>query len=373
MTSVGTQVYNRVKNFPPLFWLCVGVPTFLATLYYAFLSSNTYVSESRFVVRSPEKQNVSGLGGLFKSAGFANSEDDAAVTKEYLLSRDALHSINTGEAYRKANTSSNIGVFDRFNPLGTNDSFEALYKYYLSHVKVESNGAGSVITLNVSGYSPEDAQKVNARLLDVAEASVNRMSDRGHSDTIRLTTNQVEAAKSRAYAAANALSHYRNAAHILDPEKQALLQSQMVTKLQDDLIATKTQIYTIKSSAPHNPQLPSLQAREAGLAAEIAHQLQTISGGNTSLASSLVTYQRLTLESQIADKQLASALQSLQEAQDEALRKRAYLERITSPSLSDYPAGPRRLTGIAEIFALGMVVWAVLSMLFAGVREHKDI
>ena len=63
---------------------------------------------------------------------------------------------------------------------------------------------------------------------------------------------------------------------------------------------------------------------------------------------------------------------SLQEAQNEARRKQAYVERVSQPNLPDEALEPRRLRGILATFALGLVAWGILKMLFAGVREHAE-
>jgi capsular polysaccharide transport system permease protein len=63
-------------------------------------------------------------------------------------------------------------------------------------------------------------------------------------------------------------------------------------------------------------------------------------------------------------------MSSLQDAEDEARRKQAYIERVAQPSLPDEAAEPRRLRGILAVFVLGLVAWGILKLLFAGVREH---
>jgi capsule polysaccharide export protein KpsE/RkpR len=85
-----------------------------------------------------------------------------------------------------------------------------------------------------------------------------------------------------------------------------------------------------------------------------------------------VRYQELRLASEYAERQLAIALTAYQEAQAEARRKQAYVERIAQPSLSDDAAYPRRLRGILATFVLGLIAWGVVAMLLVGVREHRD-
>jgi capsular polysaccharide transport system permease protein len=80
----------------------------------------------------------------------------------------------------------------------------------------------------------------------------------------------------------------------------------------------------------------------------------------------------LELEREFADKRLAAALTSLQEARNESRRQQAYVERIVQPSFPDKAQQPRRLRGILATFMLSLVAYGILTMLLAGIREHKD-
>jgi capsular polysaccharide transport system permease protein len=146
----------------------------------------------------------------------------------------------------------------------------------------------------------------------------------------------------------------------------------MISKLQDEMIAAKTELLQLQSFTPRNPQIDVLKMRVTGLNREIDEQLGKVAGDRKSLSSTAAQYQRLALESQFADKQLAGAMASLQEAQNEARRKQAYVERIVQPNLPDDSLEPRRIRGILATFALGLVAWGVLTMLLAGVREHQS-
>jgi len=97
-----------------------------------------------------------------------------------------------------------------------------------------------------------------------------------------------------------------------------------------------------------------------------------VTGGQTSLANKASDYQRLAIDAEFANKQLVSALTSLEMARSEALRQQVYLERVTQPSLPDVAQDPKRVRSILATFLMGLVVWGVLSMLIAGVKEHQS-
>lgn len=65
-----------------LLLLTVVLPTLLSGIYFGLIASDIYISESRFVVRSPQRQASTGLGALFQNAGFSHLQDDIVCFDE---------------------------------------------------------------------------------------------------------------------------------------------------------------------------------------------------------------------------------------------------------------------------------------------------
>jgi len=84
---------NALARTDKLFLLVVALPTLLATLYFGLFASDVYVSESQFVVRSPDKQSITGLGALLRSTGFSNAGDEVYAAENFVRSRDALKAL----------------------------------------------------------------------------------------------------------------------------------------------------------------------------------------------------------------------------------------------------------------------------------------
>lgn len=353
-----------------LFLLTVVLPTLLATAYFGLFASDVYISESQFVVRSPDKPATSGLGVLLKSTGFSNAGDEVFAAEHYVQSRDALHALNKNNAVRRAYGSSQVSIFDRFDPLGLSGSFEDLYDYYTGKVGIEYDTSTSIARLTVRAFTAQDAHKFNRELLELAEGMVNRLNTRGRNDVVQFAAQEVRDAQVAARNAAVALAAFRNTHGVVNPEEQAKAQLDMISKLQDELISSRVQLQQLQAMAPENPQVPLLQTRIRGLQQQIDQQMGRVAGGRRSLSQSAVQYERLELERQYTDKRLAAAMNSLQDAEDEARRKQAYVERIAQPSLPDEAAEPRRLRGILATLVLGLVAWGILRLLIAGIREH---
>jgi len=363
----------RVWWLRPLFLICVVVPTVLATLYFGLLASDVYISESRFIVRGQDKATPTALGLLLNTAALSHGTPESGAAQSFLMSRDALGALNHGGAYVRAFTRPATSAFDRFNPLGLAGSFEELYKYYESHVRIDTDSAAGITVLSVRAYDAGDARTINEALLRLAENTVNQMSRRAREDLIASARHEVIDAKATARAAGAELASYRNRAGVIDPEKQAPIQYELVSKLQDELIQARSDRRQLIAVAPQSEQIPALDARIHEIEARMAEQTGLFAGNRTrSLAAASEQYQRLALDADFAAKRLAAALASLEAAENEAQRKTSYVERIVEPNQPDKAIEPRRWRGIATTLVFSLIVWGVVTMLVTGIREHRS-
>tara|TARA_R110000868_G_scaffold18003_2_gene78263 strand:+ start:10321 stop:11370 length:1050 start_codon:yes stop_codon:yes gene_type:complete len=348
------------------------LPTIFAIIYFGFLAPDIYISESRFVVRSPEKQTSSALGALLKAPGISVAGDEIYSVQEYVESRDALSALNKDGLIDNMMAAKKVDWIERLYTLDWHNTFEAKYRFFKRRVDVQNESASTISIMKTRSYRPEDSYLINKRLLDLGEALVNRLNERSREDLIQFARLEVDRARESAKKAAMALAAFRNRNSLVDPDKQATIGLQLISKLQDELIAAKTQLLQLRAFAPQNPQVPVLQTQIGSLSREIDHEIAKIAGGGKSLAAVNVEYQRLALESQFADKQLAGAMASLESARNDARRKQIYLETIVRPNVPDEALEPNRLRNIFSTFVLGLIAWGISSMLLAGLREHKD-
>ncbi len=288
-----------------LFLTTVIAPTFLSILYYGVIASDVYITESKFVVRSPQKSSPLSIGDVFGKIGFSKSDDDSYSVRDYITSRDALHTLNEEMKIKDLYSKSSIDIFNRYPGLKFWDSsLERFHSYYQEHIGVQVDGSSSISTLTVRAYSAEDSKKINQRLVEMSEDLVNRLNERARQDLIKAANNEVTIAKNKLETISQELTKLRSEKTNHEPEKQ-------VSKLQS-----------------------------------------------------------LALERDFADKQLATALASLEQARTEALRKQLYIERVVQASQPDKAMEPRRIKGIFTTFILGLITWGVLSLMISGIKEH---
>ncbi len=353
-----------------LFLVTVAVPTLLAAIYFGLIAADIYVSESRFVIRSPERQMTSPLGLLFKGSGLSGSAEDSFTVRDFMLSRDAMRGLQKSIDLR--------GAFGRgdilrgFPGLDWDDSEENLHRYYQGMVEAQVDSMSPIVVLTVRAFTAVDALGINERLLEQGEALVNQLNERARLDMIRFAQDEADIAETRAKRAAIALAQFRNERGVIDPERQTTISFQQIAKLQEELIAARTQLTQLLVMARDNPQVSPLIKRVQSLEDEITRESARVTGGGKSLASKASEFQRLALEKEFAEKQLTVALASLEQARNEAHRKQLYLERIAQPNLPDVAMEPKRLRAFFATMVMALITWGVVSMVVAGVKEHAN-
>jgi capsular polysaccharide transport system permease protein len=365
-----------MKSWVYRHWLFVAMvvaPTVAAVLYYGLVASDVYVSESRFLVRSPQHQTPSGLvGQLLQGSGLSHSQDDTYAIRDYILSRDALKELDDKLNLRAAFSSTDVDLLDRFPGLSWNRSFEKFYLYYGKHVGVDYDPVSSITILTARAFTTDDAHKINDLLLSISERLVNTLNDRSRHDLISFADDEVKLASDKAKEASLALLSYRSSQAIFEPDRQAAIQLEGVAKLQQELIATETELAQVRKLSPDNPQIGALNNRAGSLRDAISAEAAKVTSSHGSFSARAPNFERLALDVQFADKQLGVALAELESARAEALQKQLYLERLVQPSLPDKAMEPKRIRSVLIVFVLSLVSWAVASILIASVREHAD-
>ena len=289
-----------------LFLLTVLLPSAMAVAYYGFIASDIYTSESRFVVRSPQKSAANSPDGIFNQLGLSKGNDDSHIVKEFVLSRDVLKVLDNELDIKALYSKKIIDPIARYAGIEFwNTSFEGFFKYYQKYVGVEIDSASSVSLLTVRAFEANEAQKINQKIVELSEAFVNKLNERARADLLRNAVEEVNHAKAKSDSISTQLFAIRTQKNSGDPERQVIIQ------------------------------------------------------------------QRLALEKDFADRQLAAAMTSLEQSRVEALRKQVYIERVTHPMVPDYALEPQRIKGIATVLILSLCSWGILVLLVSGVKEHN--
>jgi capsular polysaccharide transport system permease protein len=372
-TSAASRRLDRLLDFAkrnPWFTAIVILPTLIATIYFGFVASDIYVSEARYIVRSVNNTHMNPLGMMLQSAGLAPSQDDAYSVRDFVLSRDITRRLEAEHNLRGVLSRPEGDFVTRFPPLFGGRSFEQLYETYGNFVKVTVDETTGITTLNVRAYRPSDARELAGAILTYSEELVNRLNERARHDAVDAAQREVRRNEQRVVDAQVALTQYRLRNRTLDPVKQSGAVMELAAKLSTELAASQALLAETEKAAPDSPMISSLRRRITALRGQVGTEQGKIVGHNYGAVLTISEYERLMLMRELAGKNLASAVVSLETARVEAQRKQIYLERIVQPNLPDYALYPRRLISILEILVSALLIYGIGWLVSASVREH---
>jgi capsular polysaccharide transport system permease protein len=354
------------------FLLMVALPTVLAALYYGLIASDIYISESRFVIKSPDQKRgqMSTLANLVQTTGLSSGQEQTNEVLTYVRSRDALKALEKNVAVRDRFADPRADILSRFPLPFSDNSFESLFKYYGKMVEARLDTETSTAIIKVKAFNPQDAYRINRELLDLSERLVNRLNGRAQSKGIIEAQKQVALATQRARAARIALSQYRNAQALIDPTRQAGGVLEIANTLTAERAALQAQLDLMQRLTPNNPSIPALRNRISAIGTQIASQDSRVVGSGSGIASKLGGYENLLVEQEFATQSLNAANAALVQARAEAQRQQFYLERVVDPNLPDEPLLPKRFINILIVFASAACLYFIAWMFMIGVLEH---
>jgi capsular polysaccharide transport system permease protein len=304
------------------------------------------------------------LGG----SGLHTSSEETSGVAAFLLSHDAADSLRNKldlvTLFRKSG-------FDFLNRIDSNPSKETLLRYYLRHVSVSTNTNTGIVTLQVRTFSPQDSKQVAEELLSESEALVNQFSARAEADALRVSRAEVDQAEARLTKIGQAMTEFRTAKQALDPSRSSALTLQEINTFDTQLGVENSQLAEMQAYLkPDSPMLRAQQSKVASLKSSLDARQAELVGGGGSMAPVVGDYERLQLQQDLAQKDYAAAVASLEAAKLDAQRQHLYLVRVVEPNLPDRSTFPNRALGVFTVFASLCVAYGIGWLILAGVREH---
>jgi capsular polysaccharide transport system permease protein len=359
------------RPFNPWLWGIVGLPTLIAGVYYFAIASDLYLSEAKFIVRSPKQVQTTGIGALLQSTGLGRAAEDTSAVQDFIMSRDAVRKLEQKYGLRAVFNRPEGDFVTRFpGILFWRKDFEALFSRYDYFVSIETDTSNGVTALRVKAYRPEDAQTLASALLSYSEQLINDLNERARRDALDTARQEVDRAEQRIAEIQTELTAYRVKQKMVDPKSASSGVLELIGQMNAAQANARAQLGELLNNSPNSPQIPLVKTRIASLDKLIAEERGKLSGASDSVVSTMTEYERLNLQRELAEKALASAFTSLEAARIEAQRQQLYLETIAQPNLADYPLYPKRIVSFTMVLASCLLAYGIAWLLVASAREH---
>ena len=167
---------------------------------------------------------------------------------------------------------------------------------------------------------------------------------------------------------------FQNETGMLSVSEQGAALNSIMNELQAELVRNQTELQTLTSYLNNSsPQVVALKQRIDALQKQLnAEQTRLTDSDAITLNDLAARQQELQLDLDLATRAYSSALVALESARTEASRKLKQLVVVSSPHLSEEAKYPRVAYTLTNILLILLAVYALVRMIRATVREHRD-
>ncbi len=352
--------------------IIVGIPTLIAALYFGFVASDVYVSESRFAIRSANASpQISGLAALLASPIASGGGQDSMVVADYAHSLDMLQRVRERLDIVSHYGASDVDILSRLGEDATN---EDMLEYFTSKVELLRDSSSDVLTLKVRAFKPEIAKELSELIIELSEELVNTLSSRIEEDALETARNEMARAIEKVHGASAELTAFQNQNQSLNPTAESSAILGIVTGIETKLIEARAELSEKRAFMRENsPDVVTLKNRVNALSRQLSLEKGRVVGGNeggNEMNDLIGSFQPLLLEQEMAQQQYASALASLELARIEAQRKKLYLITFIQPNLPDDALEPKRFNEIMTVLIFSFLFYMIGALMWSALKDH---
>jgi len=348
----------------------VGIPTFLACVYYGIFASDVYVSEAKFAVRAVKgATNSTGLTALLAGSAPTSGGQDSLVVMEYAKSHKMLEGVQQEVDVIGHYSSDGIDFMSR---LDENGSDREKLNYFLDHVLLQRDMMSDVITLKVKAFDPVMAQSIAQRTIEINEATINTLSNRMEEDAMASALREVENAEVRLRNAALSMAAFKSEHDSFSPQEESTALFSRVAGIEASITESRASLTEKRAYMRDSaPEIKSLRNRINALERQLTIEKSRATGnGEQALGGLMTEYQPLVLEEEMARQQFAATLSTLEIARLDTLQQKQYLVTFVPPSLPSEASEPRRIQKILVVMVYSFLAYLIFGLLWAALKEH---
>lgn len=148
----------------------------------------------------------------------------------------------------------------------------------------------------------------------------------------------------------------------------------VVSQIEGELASQQAQLKQLQSYMKDTaPAVISVKARVVALTEQLAQEKARLTGTDQDAMNEVTArYMDVQTQATLAADLYKSGLISLEQARVEAYRKLKHLLVVSQPSLAQEAEYPRRLYNLATIGVLLCLMYGLIVMGLATLREHQD-
>ena len=352
------------------FVLMVVLPALAATVYWGLIASKQYQSEAKFTLRSGEASPLDALGG-FAGLPTSRQAQDTQILANYIRSPAMIEALGKQVDLKAIYARSGVDYFSR---LKADATIEDLEKYWRKRVDVKVKAASSIVTLDVRAFTPQDAELLTKKIVDLSEKLVNDLTNRPRIDALNFAHAELKRSEAELLGATASMRDARNALGVLDAGAAAEAINKTLTILRVQLADAESDLAVQGPDAAESPQSRVLQSKIAALKQQIAGYSAQIAGNgpqqgaNMADRASRLSSDQIRLD--VARQQYVQATVAYQSARTNLETQQTYLAAFLQPVAAQESTYPRRWLEWLIIVGPCVLAWSLLAALAFQARDN---
>jgi capsule polysaccharide export protein KpsE/RkpR len=325
------------------------------SIYFFFLFSARYKSEFQFSI-----QNAVFLappaGGANESALGLALVQNTQIAYEYLISFDLYQKLESNKVLESHYSSSKIDFFSRYKPHWSDEQKYGYWKNLLERKLVLPGGTLKVTLTGFDVNTPNDINKVLAKLI---ADRLNSVNSNIYDVLIRTNTIQLDKAQLLYEDAIAALKTERIISGQIEPAKWSDNVMRLMSDLYSTLLLAKSELATLNSqSLGRSPQARVAQTRLDELSVELERLKQSIytddQNDNKSLVHALQTKSSLELQKNIAERLIFIATENTKISEILSDITKTYVQVFVKPNIVVITTIADR--SVLALFTIGIIL-----------------
>ena len=342
----------------------------IAALYFGVIASDRYVSRAQLVVKQadqikmlPDALSMLGLGG--------SNHEDILLIQNYLQSPDLLNKLDKELSLKAHYRSHKVDYFSR---LPDDVSREQFIEYYRKHLTLRLDDISGVLTIELQTFDPAYGQRVVSMMLKESEGFINKLGHQVALEQLAFVEKEVDRAYQRVQDEKAKVLDFQNSHNLLSPESTSSARLGVVGQIESELAQQQAQLKQLQSYMRETaPAVISVQARVDALSKQLDQEKSRLTGVDKEAMNEVTArYMDIQTQATLAADLYKSGLISLEQTRVEAYRKLKNLLVISQPTLAEDAEYPRRLYNLATIGVLLCLIYGLIVMGLATLREHQD-
>lgn len=352
----------------------IALPLLLALLYYTVFAADRYVSESTVALQQAGNDASAIPGAALLLAGLnPPSREETLYLRQYVHSLSLLKTLDTKLGLRKHYEAQKLDVATR---LWGGASQEAFLDYYRSRVEVSMDDLSSTLTVRVQGFDAAFAQGLNQAVLDESERFVNEMSHKLAREKLSFAEGELARAGNRLQQAKTEVLAFQGRNKLLDPTVQAQASGALTAEMQASITRSEAELRSLRTFLNDDAyQVKALRSQIEATQAQLELERSRATGSSRQsdrLGTLAIEFQGLQMKADFALDAYKLSLAAVENARIDATRKLKSLVVIEPATLPETAEYPRRLYNLATLLIGCLLLYGVVRLVIATIREHQD-